>query len=226
MWTDILENTHYTRIIDDATTKIAEPLNQLDTVVKVVNGDKLADPDLAGNNPGVIFVNNERITYWEKSGNELKNIRRGTMGTSIPFRHYTNDLVIDSSSRQNIPGGTFNVDQYLSNGGTVRALETNTSYSINDVVSFENRYYKVYIGFTSNTVKDQLYNDLSNMHKAGTVWYDINSTTDSLQYHQTQQAKFLNEFVGTTPLINIAFNQDGRYLANGYVSENYVQINE
>ena len=166
MWKDILGNTRFTRMIDDATTEIAVALNRSDQTITVVDGNKLAEPDLASNVPGVVFIGHERITYWEKSGNVLKNLRRGTMGTAIAFRHYKGDLVIDASVRQELPS------------------------------PYDN------------------------------VWYNMSSTTDSLQYHTTQQAKFLNEFSGTQPIINIAYDQNGRFIATGYVNENYVQINE
>ena len=132
----------------------------------VDDGTRLADPDLAGNIPGVVFIGNERITYWKKDGNVLSNLRRGTMGTAIAFRHYVGDLVVDSSLRQEIPN------------------------------PYDN------------------------------VWYNMTSTTDSLQYHTTQQAKFLTEYAGTIPIVNIAYNQNGRYLNADYVNDNYVQINE
>ena len=57
------------------------------------------------------------------------------------------------------------------------------------------------------------------------IWYTP-SDTQSIQYQTTAQAKFLNECVGTTPLVAVTFDQSGRYLATGYVDENYVQINE
>ena len=166
MWKDVVGITRFTRMIEDATTKLSVVLSKLDTTITVVNGSKLAEPYLAGNIPGVVFIGNERITYWEKDGNVLKNLRRGTMGTSISFRHYVNDLVIDSSLRQEVPNPNSN------------------------------------------------------------VWYNVNSITDSLQYHTTQQAKFLNEFAGTTPLINIAYDQNGKFINTGYVIEDYAQINE
>ena len=166
MWKDVVGITRFTRMIEDATTKLSVALSKLDTTITVVNGSKLAEPYLAGNIPGVVFIGNERITYWEKDGNVLKNLRRGTMGTAISFRHYKDDLVIDSSLRQEVPNPHTN------------------------------------------------------------VWYNINSTTDSLQYHATQQAKFLNEFAGTTPIINIAYDQNGKFIKSGYVNEDYVQINE
>lgn len=57
------------------------------------------------------------------------------------------------------------------------------------------------------------------------VWYTYGDA-QSLQRQTTQQAKFLNENVGTNPLVAVVNDQSGRYIASGYVDENYVQINE
>ena len=57
------------------------------------------------------------------------------------------------------------------------------------------------------------------------IWYTP-ADTQSIQYQTTQQAKFLNECKGTTPLVAVNFDQSGRYVATGYVDENYVKINE
>ena len=166
MWKDILGNTHYYRMIDDATTELSKDLDRTDKEIVVKNGDKLAEPNLAINLPGVVFIGYERITYWEKDGNTLKNIRRGTMGTASPFKHYKGAQVIDASKRQEVP----NPD-------------------------------------------------------AG-VWYDMAQDEYSLQYQTTQQATFLNAFKGTTPIINISYDQSGAFIEPGYVQENYVEINE
>lgn len=57
------------------------------------------------------------------------------------------------------------------------------------------------------------------------IWYTP-SDTQTMQYQTTAPATFLNECVGTTPLVAVTFDQSGRYLVSGYVDENYVQINE
>jgi len=167
MWKDILGNTHFYRMIDDATTELLEDLAKNDNQIVVKNGSKLAEPNLETNIPGVVFIGYERITYWEKNGNTLKNIRRGTMGTASPFKHYKGSQIIDASKRQEVPN------------------------------------------FTNSN-----------------VWYDMTQDEYSLQYQTTQQANFLNAFKGTSPLINISYDQSGAYIQAGYVQENYVEINE
>ena len=167
MWKDILGQVHWYRMIDNATTELTVELDKLDNEIHVKNGNKLAIPDLNANTPGVVFIGSERIEYWEKDGNVLRNVRRGTMGTSVAFRHYVTDQVIDASKRQEVPNPNNN------------------------------------------------------------VWYDVaGASNDSLQYQTTQQARFLNEFVGTAPVISVTYDQSGNYLVPGYVLDGYVEINE
>jgi len=71
--------------------------------------------------------------------------------------------------------------------------------------------------------------DISNrqeiLNAHGSVWYTYGDT-NTIQDQTTTQAKFLNENVGTVPLVGLTFEQAGRYMATGYVAENYVDINE
>jgi len=62
-------------------------------------------PDANANIPGIIWIGSERIEYLEidNINNKIKKLRRGTSGTHIPASHPTNSLVIDISSRQEIP---------------------------------------------------------------------------------------------------------------------------
>ena len=105
MFSNVIGETKFFRMINDATTILTKRLGKLDTQIEVKDGTKLAEPSIAQNTPGVVFIGSERITYWEKDGNILKNLRRGTMGTGIPFAHYVGDQVIDTSPRQEVVEG-------------------------------------------------------------------------------------------------------------------------
>ena len=140
-----------------------------------------------------MFIGSERVTYWTKDGNILKDIRRGTMGTGVAFAHYIGDTVMDTSVRQEVPSAYNNVwyDDITVDGST----NTMTADNFGNVITADD----------DNTT---------------------NKSTESLQYQTTQQANFLNQFVGTVPVISVAFDQTGRFIAPGYVLDNYVIINE
>ena len=78
---DILNRTHYKRL--QKLYQLSEPLNWYDKIINVVDASDLPEPDVDAKYPGVIFIEGERIEYFGKSGNELTQLRRGTLGTSI-----------------------------------------------------------------------------------------------------------------------------------------------
>ena len=118
-------NDEYTflRLDSSATTALASNLSLSDTVIHVVDAGKLPEPAPSGSQPGVIFVNGERITYYYKdnTANVLSQLRRGTGGTGIST-HSVGDVVVDGSQSQivinsdvrewyagNVATGTINV---------------------------------------------------------------------------------------------------------------------
>ena len=95
----------YKRLADDEATVLAKDLKITDTEIHVVDGSKLSTPNPELIDPGVIFVNGERITYYTKSGNVLGQIRRGTHGTGAKNIHEAGSVVADASARTDIPNG-------------------------------------------------------------------------------------------------------------------------
>lgn len=76
---DILNRTHYKMITDKI--EITSDIYTDSTSITVSDGSLLKTPST--NNPGVIFINGERIEYYKKDGNVLHTIIRGTFGTSV-----------------------------------------------------------------------------------------------------------------------------------------------
>jgi hypothetical protein len=83
--------------------KLANDLNYYDTEITLTNSSNLFNPIKERNIPGVIVINNERIEYFEKSGNTLTQLRRGVQGTAIKELHSAGSYVVDLSISENIP---------------------------------------------------------------------------------------------------------------------------
>ena len=83
------------------------------------------------------------------------------------------------------------------------------------------RAYKHYI--TDQVIDGSERQEILDAHNK--VWYTYGDT-NTIQDQTSNQAKFLNECQGTAPLVAVTFDQSGRYIASGYVNENFVQINE
>jgi len=101
---DILNRTHYKRVDNNDGIKLSQPLNYDDLRVVVVEGaDRLPTPDKRSNKPGVIWLDGERIEYFAKTGNDLRQLRRGTLGTGVKDTYPVNTPVYGGGIDKNIP---------------------------------------------------------------------------------------------------------------------------
>ena len=99
---DMLNRTHFKRI-DTAETYLAQDLNWYDVRIEVADGSKLPEPNKGDNMPGIIFINGERIEYFVKEDNTLRQIRRGTLGTGVPNIHPAGENVFEQGPSKTIP---------------------------------------------------------------------------------------------------------------------------
>ena len=100
---DMLNRTHYKRISKAKTTRLVKDLTQTDREIYVADGSKLSPGNPALNLPGIIEINGERIEYYVKEGNVLRQLRRGTLGTGVPQVHRVRSNVIDIGHSETIP---------------------------------------------------------------------------------------------------------------------------
>ena len=104
---DMNDNYQYLRVGTNYETTLAENVTITSNTIVVTDASKISNPAPWGTNPGVIYINGERITYWEKdeTTNTLRNIRRGTLGTGTK-NHTVGDIVYDGSTSQQLPDTT------------------------------------------------------------------------------------------------------------------------
>jgi hypothetical protein len=99
---DMLNRTHYKKL-DSAETVLAKDLNYYDLRIEVEDASNLSEPNKSLNRPGVIFIDGERIEYFVKEGNLLRQLRRGTLGTGVKTVYDSRTPVFNQSSIKNIP---------------------------------------------------------------------------------------------------------------------------
>ena len=101
---DMVDTVSYLRVSDRYTTTLVSNLSLTDSVITVANTQLLPTPNTSTATPGVIFIDGERITYYQKfdSNNTLGQIRRGTGGTGART-HTIGTQVIDASLSQVVP---------------------------------------------------------------------------------------------------------------------------
>ena len=100
---DILNRVHYKRLSKNRTTKLAKDLKFSDKEIELDDITSLGNPDIAQNQPGVVYVNGERIEYFIKNQNKITQLRRGTWGTGIPLIHHLGTEVFDIGVTETIP---------------------------------------------------------------------------------------------------------------------------
>ena len=99
---DMLNRTHFKRL-DAATTTLAQPLNYYDLRIELVDGSELAEPNKGRNLPGIVFIAGERIEYFVKEGNTLRQLRRGTLGTGVKNVYEVGTNVYDQNISKTVP---------------------------------------------------------------------------------------------------------------------------
>jgi hypothetical protein len=117
---DIFNRTHYKRLRD--TQELAEDLAFSDKQIVLNDASSLPDPVPQSNIPGVLFIDGERVEYFRKEGNVLKQLRRGTLGTGIKDVYEAGTPVMEQGPENNIPYmDETEIQEFTSDGTTVVA---------------------------------------------------------------------------------------------------------
>ena len=120
---DILNRVHYKRLDNANKYKLAQDLNWWDTRIELVDASNLPEPGKKKQIPGVVFINGERIEYYVKQGNSLRQIRRGTLGTGVNTLIASGTEVRDQSPGENMPYTDQTLTQVFTADGTTASYE-------------------------------------------------------------------------------------------------------
>ena len=100
---DMLNIYHFNRFSIDKAVTLSQDLNYYDQVIQVTDTTNLFEPIKSRNIPGTVYINGERIDYFEKTATTLSQLRRGTHGTAIKEIHPTGSSVVDVGRVENLP---------------------------------------------------------------------------------------------------------------------------
>ena len=207
---DMLNRTFYKRISSAQTTTLTAALDIADTSISVEDGTVLSTPNASANQPGVIFIDKERIEFFQKSGNTLLQIRRGTLGTGIKA-HASGAQVVDAGGNQTVPyADTVYTSTHTGDGSTATFTTSYAPASADELDIFiggQRLLLTAEDGSTVNYTVDGSSSlvtltalpasgvQVKILQKRGQVWYDQGTSTASngkgLQKSTTYQARFI-----------------------------------
>jgi hypothetical protein len=141
---DMLNRTHYKRLSAARRTTLAQALNYNDVEIVVEDDRVLNAPNKTKNLPGIIYVAGERIEYYIKEGNVLKQLRRGTLGTGIKTVYAAGTVVQDIGASETIPyKDTTIVEQLESDGVSLTYPLKNITPTLEaSTVAVHNTWYR------------------------------------------------------------------------------------
>jgi len=139
MFKDIFDRNNYTRISEFYSTRLTKELNVDDIEIEVEDSSRLIPPNPAQNVPGVIYIDSERVEFFEKRDNKLSNLRRSMYGTGPATFSEIGTKVVDQSLQQQIPYADKMFKQYhvtsSTTGTYVLTTVTNTYNTYTFVIS-------------------------------------------------------------------------------------------
>ena len=177
---DMLNRSHFKRVGDDKQYYLAQDLNWSDREIVLTDGTGLTDPSIGARLPGILFIDGERIEYYQKQGHTIKQLRRGTFGTGIPTKHTASTQVFDQSRHQNVPYK----DEFLTENYTGANVSNN----------------QLTISFTPKSANEfEIFVGGKRLRKNSISVYDPANGQDSPEADTTVQAEFTVD--GVNPVI-------------------------
>ncbi len=100
---DMLNIYHFKRFSLNKNVVLTQDLNYYDIVINISDTSNLFEPIKTRNIPGTVWINGERIDYFEKTATTLGQLRRGCFGTAIKEVHSSGSKVVDISKTETVP---------------------------------------------------------------------------------------------------------------------------
>jgi hypothetical protein len=131
IFNDFYNRSSYKRLSRDHTTFLTNFLNQEDDKIEVFEDYRLSPANASKNIPSVALIDRERIEFFARGGGQLSDLRRGTLGTGVPYTSDPGTRVVDQGIQQTIPKAGDRIYTYTT-------VTTNTSTYIIPLFTFTN----------------------------------------------------------------------------------------
>ena len=115
---DMLNRVHFKRLSVNKQTKLLNDLKFTDLTIEVEDSSNFDLPNPSKNKPGVIEIRGERIEFFTLVGNQLGQLRRGTLGTGTPLLHKAGTYVQEIGPSESVPYSENSLVQQVVSDGT------------------------------------------------------------------------------------------------------------
>ena len=115
---DMLNRVHFKRLSLHKQARLAKDLKFNDLTISVDDASNFDIPNPLSNRPGVVEIAGERIEYFSLNGNELGQLRRGTLGTGVRTVYKVGTFVQDIGPSETIPYTDSSVVENIVSDGT------------------------------------------------------------------------------------------------------------
>ena len=100
---DMLNRFHFKRLNKDNEYVLNQPLRYYDTNIVLNDATGITEPNRNTGQPGIIWIDGERIEFYVRDGNLLRQLRRGTLGTGVKLEYPVGTIVQGQGPEETIP---------------------------------------------------------------------------------------------------------------------------
>jgi hypothetical protein len=150
---DMLNRVHYKRLSANKQTRLVNDLNYNDTTIELVDASNFDIPNISTNRPGIVEIRGERIEFFAISGNTLKQIRRGTLGTGIYTHNKAGTFVQDIGTSSTVPYADSTTVQNIIADGVSSSYAITLGATLNSSFTNYNSLFEVFVGGDNDTVR-------------------------------------------------------------------------
>ena len=100
---DMLNRYHFKRLNNENEYVLNQPLRYYDTNIVLEDSTGITEPNKNTGQPGIVWIDGERIEYYVLDGNLLRQLRRGTLGTGVKTEYSAGTIVQGQGIDETIP---------------------------------------------------------------------------------------------------------------------------
>jgi len=209
---DMLNRVHYKRLNQDNSYVLLNPLNYYDIRIMLEDATGMFQPNKAKNIPGVLFINGERIEYFEINGNQVQQLRRGTLGTGVKETYNAGTRAYGQGPDETVNYTDTILNQTIKSDGSTDIVLDYTPLSVDEIEVFVagHRLRKASI----ERYNTSLHQDSPEGDNTVAAEFTLNGNTIVFNLDRNNITPADGELVSIIRKVGKVWNDEGKSLAN------------